>query len=112
MALLSPENLGIRGALLGVVEHSGDHVVSAGRLPAAEHHAHVERLVEDIGVPSGDQLNPGPAVGAGEERLDAVCSRDAGIYTQRKESRDSEGGQNVDFVKANDGRRAACLCVI
>ena len=82
-----PENLRVRGALLGVVENSGDHVVSAGCLSAAEHHPHVEGLVEDIGVSSGNQLYPGPAVGAGKKRLDTVCSRDAGRRRGTKKMR-------------------------
>lgn len=71
---LSPENLGVWGALLGEVEHAGDHVVAAGGLSPAEHHAHVEGLVEDVGLPSRDQLDARPPVGAREESLDAVCS--------------------------------------
>lgn len=70
---LSPEDLRVWGAFLGEVEHASDHVMAAGGLPTAEHHAHVEGLVEDVGLPPGDQLDPRPAVGAGEQGLDFVC---------------------------------------
>lgn len=72
----SPENLGIRGTLLGEVEDSGDDVVASGRLPTAKDHAHVEGLVEDVRFSSRDQLDPGPAIGAGKECLDPVFGGD------------------------------------